>query len=176
VVDGYSDVLTPFLHAAGADAGATGWWSNLRTFSLARFSPGSTGGRLPIPRYLSLAMLNRITFAELNILRNLAPFVLNGLPTDELYLADNGSEPQRNQEVLQSWDAIKALVSTVGAGDIAERLDLCDQLVQTADDHYHEVEPMGVALDPKSNREHLSALREGLRLFRELAELGASFE
>ena len=33
VINGFSDLLTPFLGAAGAEAGATGWWSNLRTFS-----------------------------------------------------------------------------------------------------------------------------------------------
>lgn len=176
VVNGYSDILTPFLQAAGADAGATGWWSNLRAFSLARFSPGPAGGRLPIQRYLSIALLNRITFAELDILRNLAPFVLNGLGTDALYPVDNGSEPQRNQEVFQSWDALRTLIGTVDSPDIAIRLQRCGQLVQTADDHYREIQPMNVALDPKSNSEHLNALREGLRLFGELAELGAPRE
>ena len=29
VINGFSDLLTPFLGAAGAEAGATGWWSNL---------------------------------------------------------------------------------------------------------------------------------------------------
>ena len=34
VINGYSDILTPFLGVAGGTAGATGWWSNLRMFSI----------------------------------------------------------------------------------------------------------------------------------------------
>ena len=54
VINGYSDILTPFLGAAGGAAGCLGWWSNLRAFSLDRFSPSVGGGRLPIQRYLSV--------------------------------------------------------------------------------------------------------------------------
>jgi hypothetical protein len=60
-INGYSDILTPFLGAGGGGVGATGWWSNLRTFSLDRFNPPVGGGRQPIERYLSCALLNRIT-------------------------------------------------------------------------------------------------------------------
>src|SRR5205085_961965 len=79
VINGCSDILTPFLAASGASAGAVGWWSNLRTFSLDRFAPAAGGGRLPIPRYLSVNLLNRITFTELDALRALVPGILNGL-------------------------------------------------------------------------------------------------
>jgi hypothetical protein len=79
VINGFSDLLTPFLGAAGAEAGATGWWSNLRTFSLERFSPAIGGGRTPTERYLSCALLNRITYYELDILRRRVRSVLNRL-------------------------------------------------------------------------------------------------
>jgi hypothetical protein len=108
VINGFSDLLTPFLGAAGAEAGATGWWSNLRTFSLERFSPATGGGRTPTERYLSCALLNRITYYELDILRRRVRSVLNRLGTDALY-AWEGSQPPRNKEVLQTWDAIKTL-------------------------------------------------------------------
>jgi len=55
VINGFSDLLTPFLGAAGAEAGATGWWSNLRTFSLERFSPATSGGRCKRPAALLAA-------------------------------------------------------------------------------------------------------------------------
>jgi hypothetical protein len=108
VINGFSDLLTPFLGAAGAEAGATGWWSNLRTFSVERFSPTTGGGRTPTERYLSCALLNRITYYELDILRRRVSSVLNRLGTDALY-GWEGSQPPRNKEVLQTWDAIKAL-------------------------------------------------------------------
>jgi hypothetical protein len=63
-INGYSDVLTPFLGAAGGEAGATGWWSNLRVFSLDRFSPPIGGGRQPIERYLSCALLSPLTYMQ----------------------------------------------------------------------------------------------------------------
>lgn len=47
VINGYSDILTPFLGVAGGAAGALGWWSNLKVFSLDRFAPSAGGGRLP---------------------------------------------------------------------------------------------------------------------------------
>ena len=85
VINGYSDLLTPFLGITGAAAGATGWWLNSRAFSLGRFLPAG-GGRLPTQRYLSKNLLNRITYIELGEIINLRrqlpgiPEVLNGLP------------------------------------------------------------------------------------------------
>ena len=75
VINGYSDILTPFLGVAGGTAGAFGWWSNLKAFSLDRFNPSAGGGRLPIQRYLSLALLNRITFFEFNQLKTMFPAI-----------------------------------------------------------------------------------------------------
>ena len=65
VVNGYSDILTPLLVAAGGAAGATGWFNTQKSFSLDRFSPPSPGGRRPVSRYLSTPLLNSIRFDEL---------------------------------------------------------------------------------------------------------------
>jgi hypothetical protein len=96
VINGFSDLLTPFLGAAGAEAGATGWWSNLRTFSVERFSPSTSGGRTPTARYLSCALLNRITYYELDILRRRVSSVLNRLGTDALLWV--GGVPAASQQ------------------------------------------------------------------------------
>jgi hypothetical protein len=173
VINGYSDLLTPFLGVVGAAAGATGWWSNLRTFSLDRFLPAE-GGRLPVQRYLSKRLLNRITFFELDQLRKLYPDALNGLETDSLYPAEEGSEPNRPDEVLQTWNAIKSLNEDLVNGDAKKGLSLCRQAIDRANAAYDNVEAVGLRLDPKSNRDHLSALFEGLRLFAQLAELEGS--
>jgi hypothetical protein len=171
VINGYSDLVTPFLGAAGGAAGALGWWSNLRTFSLDRFAPSAGGGRLPIQRYASLALLNRVTFFEFDQLRDLVPSVLNGLPTDDLYSADNGSEPQRNLEVVQSWDAVKALNERLLHQAQPRSLAACAASVATASASYDLIEGIGVRLDQKSNRDHLQPLADGLRLFATLAEV-----
>jgi len=170
VINGYSDILTPLLGVAGAMAGATGWWSNLRTFSLGRFLPAG-GGRLPIQRYLSRLLLNRITFFELDQLRGVYPEILNGLDTDDRYPADQGSEPERADEVLQSWETTKSLSDDLVHKDVKKSLRLCRKAIQRADAAYDSVEAYNLRLDPKSNRDHLLAMLEGLRNFAQLAEL-----
>jgi hypothetical protein len=171
VLNGYSDILTPFLGAAGAKAGALGWWSNLRSFSLDRFAPSVGGGRLPIQRYLSLALLNRIAFFEFDQLRKLLPVVANKLPTDSLYDQTVGSEPQRNREVLQSWEAVKTLNDSLVADEQSKSLKNCSAAVAKAMTAYEAVQAASIRLDGKSNPEHLQPLAEGLQLFRKLAEL-----
>jgi hypothetical protein len=171
VINGYSDMLTAFLGAAGAKAGALGWWSNLRSFSLDRFAPSAGGGRLPIQRYASLALLNRIAFFELDQLRKLLPGVLNELPTDSLYNPEMGSEPQRNMEVIQSWETVRALNDALVTSDQIVSLRNCSSAIEKAFVTYELIQGLSIRLDQKSNAEHLQPLEEGLRLFTKLAEL-----
>ncbi|MCL4506097.1 MAG: hypothetical protein M1434_09660 [Chloroflexi bacterium] len=171
VINGYSDILTPFLGAAGGLAGCTGWWSNLRSFSTDRFGGAQSGGRLPIQRYLSVNLLNRIAFSELDQLRQLVPNVMNNLRTDDLYSSDEGSMPERNKEVLQSWEAIKALNQRLVKEDTLTSLQACLQCVEEAKNLYDIVQSQQIVLDPKSNSEHLDALIDGINLFLKLAEI-----
>jgi hypothetical protein len=165
VINGYSDILTPFLGAAGGTAGCFGWWSNLRAFSIDRFAPSTGGGRLPIQRYLSVELLNRITYFELNALRDLGmQGVLNGLPLDSLYQND----PERPKEVLQSWEAVRDLNRRLLQGDAQNSLRRCVQAIGQAERLY---ESIPLPLDGKSNSEHLEPLREGIGLFARLAEI-----
>ena len=170
VINGYSDILTPFLGVAGGAAGALGWWSNLKVFSLDRFAPSAGGGRLPIQRYLSLALLNRITFFEFDLLRKSFPAVVNNLKTDALYDANIGSEPPRNLEVVQSWEAVKELSARLVDTDRAKALKQCREVVRLAGMSYDAVQRL-TRLDAKSNPEHIQPLADGLGLFAKLAEL-----
>jgi hypothetical protein len=178
VINGYSDLLTPFLRIAGAMAGATGWWSNSRMFSLSRFLPAS-GGRLPIPRYLSKVLLNRISHIELAQITDLRsrfpriPNVLNGLETDFLYPLKQGYEPARSDEVLQSWEAIRSLCEDICRENQIETLHLCRAAITRAINAYDEIQS-NIRLDARSNGEHLIAIQEGLSLFARLAEMGES--
>ncbi len=166
----YADILSPFLGAVGAHGAATGWWTNLRSFSMDRFAPPSGGGRLPVERYLSCELLNRVTYYELEALRGTAPSVMNGLPTDKLYPAGS-SQPARNQEVLQSWDAIAKLNGKlVREGDQAGSLSSCLGALKRAQGLYDRI-GTGIELDPKSNDQHIEPLKEGIRLFANLAEI-----
>lgn len=171
VINGYSDILTLFLGAAGADAGATGWWSNLRTFSLGKFEAALGGGRLPNQRYLSKNLLNRITFIELDSLRKQVPEVMNGLSTDKDYKEELGSEPERNVEVIQSWESIKSLISENVSGKEIDDLKKCLKLIEKASKIYDTIAENQIRLEPKSNREHLIPMQEAIKLFCDLAEI-----
>jgi hypothetical protein len=172
VINGYSDLMSPFLSAAQGSGAATGWWSNLRNFSIERFEPAIGKGRLPIPRYLSCALLSRITFSELDLLRTM-PEILNGLPTDSDYPV--GGEPIRNKEILQSWESLKKLIAEVDASTIgpAAAVERCKSMIEKATILYERI-TVRYDLDQKSNEDHLPALQEGIGLFKKLAELDLS--
>lgn len=171
VVNGYSDLLTPFLGAVGAHAGCTGWWSNLRSFSTDRFAGNQGKGRLPIQRYLSAKLLNRITYFELDQLRVLTPNVLNNTPMDAIYDPVNGSMPDRSGEVLQSWEAIRLLSAQLVKNDVADSLRACRKYVEDSIELYDKVQFNQITLDQKSNSDHLEALYDGIELFLKLAEI-----
>lgn len=167
VINGYSDLLTPFLGVAGGTAGATGWFSNLRMFSMERFYPAS-GGRVPVIRYLSKALLNRIMVSEKDAISKFVPEVINELPHDE----DYKPEPERSEEILQSWEAISSLGRELEDADIEDGLKKCRLLVQHAEQIYSEIASSGIPpLDKKSRDDHIQPLLEGLRQFKERAEL-----
>ncbi|MFC1452078.1 hypothetical protein ACFLSJ_01885 [Verrucomicrobiota bacterium] len=167
VINGYSDVLAPFLGAAGGDAGAAGWYSNLRIFSLDRFQPPPSGGRRPIKRYLSTRLLNRVTFTEREALSEIVPSVTNGLPHD----ADYNPEPDTTTEILQSWEALGNLAQRLALEDVDAGLAACGTAVTRAEAAYSEIAEAGVNLDRKSADDHLEPLREGIQAFKEMAGL-----
>ncbi len=170
VVNGFSDVLTPFLAAAGGSAGATGWWSNLKVFSMDRFNPASGGGRRPVWRYLSKALLNSIRYDELQSVRDYQPAVLNDLPTDAFYNPENGSEPTSQvNEVLQTWNAVSSFAGVDDQPDLED----CRQWIAGAKELYGNINTSVVRLMERSNDAHLDSLEDGLQLFAQLAELDA---
>jgi hypothetical protein len=172
VINGFSDLASPILAAAGASGGATGWWSNLRTFSLSRFEAAMSGGRLPTPRYLSAKLLNRITFSEFDQVRRSVPAVVNGLPSDQEYPAgERGSEPYRNKEVLQTWDTLKDICAKLSSVETKESLTKLLQAVHGAEESYDKIKSIGIQLEPKSGSEHLDAIGESIKRFSTLAEL-----
>jgi len=168
VINGYSDILTPFLCGVGGYAGATGWWTNLRMFSINRYVRSVKGGRLPIVRYLSNLILNRITFSERTAVANLMPDINNGLPHDEDY---EKGEPARNVEVLQNWEAIAQLNNQLIAPDVNESLNLLENAIDRADIAYARLSGLGFSIDVETNREYINALREGIKTFKQNAEI-----
>lgn len=167
IVNGFSDILTPFLMAAGGTAGASGWYANLRAFSLDRFQPSPGMARQPIQRYLSAALLNRITFTEKEALSSIVPEILNRLPHD----ADYDPEPDRNGEAIQTWEALQSLNKKVATGDIEENVVNCNLAISKAEAVYSEMAGLGIRLDRKSGSDHLEPLREGIHVFKRMTGL-----
>jgi hypothetical protein len=167
VINGFTDILTPFLCAAGGSAGATGWFNTQKVFSMDRFAPPLPGGRRPIYRYLSKTLLKSIRFDELHRLRNRYPAILNGLPTDSFYAETEGSEPaDQTSEVLQTWETITSF------GDSSFQPRDCISWIQTAQATYRQIDLVpGLSLSGRSGEVHLDSLWDGVRIFSELAEL-----
>lgn len=100
VIVGYSDYLSPFLWISGACAGATGWFENLRRFSLERFNPTREGGRPARARYSSAPLLNRILIHELTGAEKLGISQMrSNTPYEDLF--SSRRTPSREDEILQ---------------------------------------------------------------------------
>jgi len=168
VINGFSDILTPFLGCAGGYAGATGWWSNLRMFSMSRYINTVSGGRLPTIQYLSNALLNRITHSERRAFVKLIPEINNGLPRDSDY---EGGEPDRKAEVLQSWEAISHLNNENIVSDMHESLQSVENMVNRAEITYTNLAGYGLPVNKEANREYMEALMESIQAFRRNAEI-----
>lgn len=168
VINGFSDILTPFLGAVGAQAGATGWWTNLQVFSMGRYIKGKRGGQLPVIRYLSKKLINRITFNEREAFVEVVPEILNNLTSDSFYIE---REPSRTEETIQAWQAISSLNEDIISGDIEHNLRQIHSYILEAENIYNLLQSHGFSDRYESNQEYLSALKNGTNLFGQLAEL-----
>lgn len=171
LVNGYTDGLSPYVGAAGADAVATGWYNTLKTFSLRKFEPVADFARRPVPRYLSRALLKSIRHTELHDLRQPFPEVLNDLPCDGYYDEEEGSVPDTTGEALQNWEGVGAMNELVSEGDVEASLQSCRDALDQAEELYIRIREYGLTMRDRSGAGHIEMIREELRAFEELAEL-----
>ena len=170
VINGYSDILSPALLSVGGHGGAMGWFANLRNFSLASFQPPA-GGRRPLVRYLSNALLGRVTVPELDQLRILVPQLLNGFSTDNHYSVANASMPQdSSHEVLQTWEAMKSITNSLALKkSVPDRLREYLTAIQRARNTYAAISKTPFQLQTSGN--HLEEMEEAVYLFTKRAGL-----
>jgi len=173
MICGFSDLVGVLLHAAGATHTATGWFSGLRQFTLARFQP-SSGGRRPRPRYTSAPLLNSILVSELDALAALGAHtvVLSGTPEDRSFssTATPGSLPwPPDTAILHHWRVLSSLVDRIGDGDISERLATCSRLITNAAGSYAALQRRGASFNWSSNATHLADWADAIAGFRTLA-------
>lgn len=168
VLNGFSDVISPFLGVVGGEAGATGWWSNLRVFSMGRYIKSERGGgRLPNIKYLSNRLLNRITIEEKNIYSRMVPEVNNNLSCDPEYL---DRVPDRTVEALQAWEAISALNQNIISDDLEKGLNNLKSAIRISRETYAHLSSRGFSEGIEAITEYLNALDGALEVFKRLAE------
>lgn len=172
VINGYSFLLSPLLGACGATAAASGWTSGLRKFCLGKYVKTSGGGSPPNTRYVCNPLMSHILQTDLENFRAVLPSVLNGLPSDAIYIS---GEPSRTQEGLQAWHALKAQADRTSApgGDVSEQLVAFSEKIGQAIILWKQLQAKGFATESEQNIERLKAMKNGIVLFRELAEFPA---
>jgi len=172
VINGYTDALSPYLAAAGADAVATGWYNTQKSFSLRKFEPVPEFARRPVQRYTSVALLKSIRYTELNDLRDSFPEVMNELSFDDRYDPDEGSAPDSTtSEALQNWEAINAMNGLAVQGDVSTSLENCRNALDRAEEIYVRIQGYGLTMRDRSSAAHIDLIRDELAAFEELAEI-----
>lgn len=171
VINGYTDLLAPYIAATGADAAACGWFGTLKSFSLHKFEPNESRGARPVPRYTSVNLLKSIRHTELDALRRFIPDVLNGLAGDDNYDPEDGSRPDTTSEAVQNWEAIGAMIAKCQRSSAAASLAACTAALDEAENLYGSINMSGYSLLERSNSDHIEAIREELSEFADLAEL-----
>ena len=177
VIVGYSAWHSFLLKAAGATHTATGWYQNLRQFSLARFRP-SPGGRRPLKRYSSAPLLSSpLINPELQDihLAKLLPGVLSGSNYDAiLQNGPTAGEAHWTDEIscLAHWYSMNALSQRLSAlSTQSARIQEAERLMQSALTLYVQLDSQNVYFSPMTRPDHIREWQASLQEFRALASL-----
>ena len=177
LIVGYSDWHSFLLKAAGVTHMATGWYQNLRQFSLARFQP-SPGGRRPLKRYSSAPLLScPLINPELQdiYLANHLALVLSGSNYDAILQSDPAAgEVNWTDEVscIAHWYSLNALSQRLSAlSTQSARIREAERLMQNALTLYAQLGSQNVYFDPTTGPDHIREWQDSLQEFRALAGL-----
>ncbi len=174
VVHGYTDIVGALLLAAGAEAICSGWYSNLRQFSLARFMP-TTGGRSPRPRYTSRQLMNSI-FVNPEMYQIAQAGKLADVISVTGYDTEMGNDPlkadwPRKASCLHHWKVLSNIGKTVTADKkVAERLTALEGLLKVAQATYSDLGSAGVTFEPMTGPREVTMWQRAVKRFR--AEVG----
>lgn len=168
VINGCSDLLSPLLGICGAYAGASGWASSLRQFTMARYvKPPSQGGSAPVIRYVSNALLARIKQTDFDNYVKVLPLVRNRLKSDGFY----EEETARKEEAIQTWEAISQLCKKCCNENLEDDLVNFEDRIIKADKYWSTIAEAGFTSGVEAQQDRLEAMRGAISLFREWAEL-----
>ena len=163
VINGYSDLLTSFLGIAGAYAGASGWWSKTREFSINNFIK-RTGGSLPIVRYLSIPLMKRIKHTDMKFYEELIGDELKNKTTED---QNYSNEPDRTREVHQTWEALKYANNLFIKNSITDSFNSYKDHFKQALAKISKIDYLAGDIDS----EHIYTFKDALKLFAKKLEL-----
>lgn len=174
VVHGYTDLPGILLSPAGATAVGTGWYSNLRQFSMRRFLPAS-GGRQPKTRYTSKALLNSVFInPELEQIRASGGLssVLSGTIYDSILSPKPLGAPwPLRTSTLHHWKVLSNLIGIIESGKgITQKLDSLEKMIGNAGAMYAALTTAGVTFDSMTGPRDLALWQKAVKRFR--SEIG----
>lgn len=175
VVCGYSDLVGLLLHAVGVSATGTGWYNNLRQFSLARFQPPRPQ-RAARARYTSSALLNSILVVpelEASDGVGLLGQVLSNTSHDGVMASGNpaNSPWPLNIACLHHWEVLDSVAQLVSSqGSVAQNLAVLEDRIRQAAATYTLLEGAGLVFEPSTGPRNLALWRRAIASFR--AEAG----
>ena len=168
VLNGYCHLLSPLLGIAGAEACAHGWFSTLKRFSVNKYTKGRGGGHPPLIRYVSTPLLSYLKQVDYEEFKAVVPAVATGSSYDAIY---EGNDPSRTEEALQSWEALNVFCRECCSGDTKKDIAYIRDHIEQALELWAELQGAGFSQDVEQNRERINAMKQGLSLFEEWAEI-----
>ena len=172
VFAGYTDMATLLLHAVGVTGTGTGWFANLRQFTLERFRP-ATGGRRPRDRYSSRPLLNSIYMTELDGIYNAGRVtdVLSGTTFDTRFSGSTNPENVAwpdSDAALHHWSVLSDISRSLVGTTVGDRLDSARNLIAQALALYAQMRTL-VPFTTETGPTHLDQWLDALDRFRSSA-------
>lgn len=167
----HADFVGLLLHAVGAHATSTGWFSSQRQFSLKAFEPPTGGGRAR-DRYTSASLLNSIlVIPELSsiVANGYGAEIIAGTPYDSAIARDPGNAPwPLPQACLHHWTVLDRLIGDFTAQNtVKDKLDLIAHWVAEGIDLYRKMRAGGVVFEETTGPRNLEQWQRALHDFRE---------
>ena len=171
VIVGYADLLSiPLAAVSNADF-ATGWFSNLKRFSVSNFRKLS-GGHRPKKRYTSGVLMNSLLLMpefQALIELGLTDIVITDSPYNDI-LKYKAEDTKWTDEIscLHNWHVINQLIEKIqNLENINDRLKCLEELIKNAEEAYKIIGKQKMPLDYSSRDKHLSMWTDAIQIFRE---------
>jgi hypothetical protein len=169
VICGYSDFAGALLCAVGAKAIGTGWFSNLRQFTMDRFLP-STQRRQARRRYSSQPLMNSILLDEMDTINRQGQLqsILSGTIYDARFnTVPNPSDAswEIDESTLHHWLVLQGLITSATGGTVQNNLNICIGMISNAQAIYNNLRRI-ISLDVYSGDNHLQQWETAISNFR----------